>query len=63
MIGLFKWMQLKLADKVDNIWCIHCGKKRTVIRHGVVEMPNSNRLAKRMVGTCTVCEGATSTFV
>lgn len=56
-------MQLKLADKVDNIWCIHCGKKRTVIRHGVVEMPNSNRLAKRMVGTCTVCEGATSTFV
>jgi hypothetical protein len=63
MIGIIKWAREKLADTVDNIWCIHCGEKRTVIRHRVEITPNSKRPSMRMIGECTDCSGQTSTFV
>ena len=63
MIKIIKWAQKKLADTVDDIWCIHCGVKRTVINHGVVETTNPKGPVKRLIGECTICEGSTSTFV
>lgn len=63
MMRIMKWAQKKLADTVDNIWCIHCGEHRTIIRHDVVETPTPKRLSKRMIGECTTCEKRTSTFI
>ena len=63
MIGIIKWAQDKMADTVDGVWCIHCKRKRTVKKLGVVETPNSKRPSMRMIGECTDCSGQTSTFV
>jgi hypothetical protein len=63
MIGIIRWAQTKMADTVKDIWCIHCGERRTVRRDSVVETPNKNRVSMRLIGTCLTCSGTTSTFV
>ena len=63
MIGIVKWAQGKLADTVEDIWCIHCRDRRTVRRDSVVEPPNKNRVSMRRIGKCMTCSGTTSTFV
>ena len=62
-MGIIKWAQGKLADTVENIWCIHCRERRTIRRGSVVETQNRNRVPMRMIGTCLTCSGTTSTFV
>jgi len=63
MIGIIKWVKERLADTVENIYCIHCREHRTVYNRGVEMVENSKRRSKRMLGQCTTCEGQTSTFV
>ena len=62
-MGIIQWAKQKLADTVDNIYCIHCRDHRTVVRRSVEMVTNSKGRSRRMLGQCLTCEGTTSTFV
>lgn len=63
MLNLTRWLAARISGTVENIWCVSCRSRATIMDIEYVERANRKRVVKRAVGTCSSCGKTASSIV